>query len=106
MPDTLSDQARSLIGRPVLASRSGAIPEILTGRFAGHLFEKGDAAGLAVLLRNLRGWQDRDPALAARCTAHVEERFQLSDRVDALEVLLADASGPPGADSRPRTIRR
>jgi glycosyltransferase involved in cell wall biosynthesis len=80
-------------GRPVLASRSGGIPEILTGRFAGHLFEKGDATELAALLRGLIGWRDREPGLAARCAAHVEEHFQLSDRVDGVEALLGQAAG-------------
>ena len=80
-------------GRPVLASRSGGIPEILTGRFAGHLFEKGDATELAALLRGLIGWRDREPGLAVRCAAHVEEHFQLSDRVDGVEALLGQAAG-------------
>ena len=74
-------------GRPVLAARSGAIPEILTGPFAGNLFEKGDAHGLADLLRRAISGRDRTPDLWDRCTRHVRAGFSLSDRVDELEAL-------------------
>lgn len=83
-------------GCPVLASRSGAIPEIMTGRFAGHLFDKGDAGRLADLLRGLIGWRDREPGLAADCTAHVREHFSLSEKVDMIETVLEET-----VDSRP-----
>jgi glycosyltransferase involved in cell wall biosynthesis len=74
-------------GRPVLAARSGAIPEILTGPFAGNLFEKGDAHALADLLRRAISGRDRTPDLWDRCTRHVRAGFSLSDRVDELEAL-------------------
>jgi glycosyltransferase involved in cell wall biosynthesis len=74
-------------GRPVLAARSGAIPEILTGPFADHLFEKGDAPALADLLRRTATGRQRTPDLWDRCTRHVSDNFALSDRVDALEAL-------------------
>jgi glycosyltransferase involved in cell wall biosynthesis len=74
-------------GRPVLAARSGAIPEILTGPFADNLFEKGDARALADLLRQAMAGRHRTPDLWDRCTRHVRDGFALSDRVDALEAL-------------------
>jgi glycosyltransferase involved in cell wall biosynthesis len=74
-------------GRPVLAARSGAIPEILTGPFADNLFAKGDVPALADLLRRAMAGRGDDPDTWHRCTAHVKERFLLADRIDQLEAL-------------------
>jgi glycosyltransferase involved in cell wall biosynthesis len=79
-------------GRPVVAARSGAIPEILTGPFAGNLFDKTDAQALAELLGYAITWRDRDPDLWGRCTRHVLENFALSDRVDELEALFQEVA--------------
>lgn len=101
-------------GRPVLAARSGGIPEILTGPFAANLFEKDDILAMADLLVGAVGWHDRQPDLWDRCTSHVVSHFSLADRVDELEALFeqacsrADRVGachPDGGDSR-GSVRR
>lgn len=48
------------LGRPVLATRSGGLPEMVVEGETGSLFDKRDAAALAELVR---GWI-QDPALA------------------------------------------
>jgi glycosyltransferase involved in cell wall biosynthesis len=76
-------------GRPVLASRSGAIPEILTGELAEFLFDGGDAEALAKALRKLIGWQEWRPELGAACHDRVAECFTLARTVDGLEETFA-----------------
>jgi glycosyltransferase involved in cell wall biosynthesis len=78
-------------GRPVAGSRVGGIPEILTGPLQRFLFERGDSAGLAKVLSELRGWQEREPDLGDLCTAHVREHFTLEIMVDGIEAALARA---------------
>ena len=48
-------------GRPVVASRVGGIPEILTGPLERFLFEREDADGLAEQLLGLVHWRDKEP---------------------------------------------
>jgi glycosyltransferase involved in cell wall biosynthesis len=78
-------------GRPVVASRVGGIPEMLSGPFARLLFERGDSAGLATLLSGLRGWQQHDPDLGARCAAHVRDHFSVGHMVDGMEAAIGRA---------------
>jgi glycosyltransferase involved in cell wall biosynthesis len=77
-------------GRPVLAARSGGIPEILTGQFAGNLFEKGDTEALSHLLRRAIAGRGRQPDLSNRCASHIREHFSLTDRVNELEALFLE----------------
>ena len=83
-------------GRPVVASRVGGVPEILTGEFADLLVEPGDPTALTAKLESLRHWRTDDPALAGRCTAHVLDHFSLATSVDRIEEMLmtAAAQGP------------
>lgn len=80
-------------GRPALASRVGGVPEILTGEFERFQVEPGDAAALAAGLEDLVGWQQREPALAGRCTAHVRDHFSLDLLVNGVERSLTAAAG-------------
>ena len=77
-------------GTPVVASRIGGIPEILTGEFDRHLVPPGDAAALAARLEQFRGWQTRDPGLGRRCREHVERRFDLAQTIDGVEAVFVN----------------
>jgi glycosyltransferase involved in cell wall biosynthesis len=70
---------------PVVASRAGGIPEILTGEFSEWLFEPGNAADLASHIRRLAGWRASDPDLGRRARAHVANHFSLDRTVDGVE---------------------
>lgn len=59
-------------GLPVIATRGGALPEVIIDGETGILVERGDAAGLAQALRLLL----RDPQLRARMGAAGRERVQ------------------------------
>lgn len=72
-------------GLPVVASRVGGLPEILTGEFASHLVPAGDAVALANRIKAFRGWQARDPELGARGRRHVQQRFTLANSVAGVE---------------------
>jgi glycosyltransferase involved in cell wall biosynthesis len=70
---------------PVVASRAGGIPEILTGEFSEWLFEAGQAADLAAHVTRLAGWRASDPALGRRARAHVVNTFSIDRMVDGVE---------------------
>jgi len=76
---------------PVIASRIGGIPEILTGEFEDLLFEPGDVAGLAARLAATRDWRRRDPELGRRCRLCVEQRFDIARTVAGVEAALQGA---------------
>jgi len=72
-------------GRPVLASRVGGIPEIMSGLLRRFLFEQGDAEALAEGLRGLMDWREREPELGGLCRSRVLEQFTLARMVDGIE---------------------
>jgi glycosyltransferase involved in cell wall biosynthesis len=90
-------------GVPVVASRSGGIPEILTGIFERQLVRPGDAAELSRALVEFRDWRTTNPMLGQLSRAHVRENFSLQRTVEAVEATLIKASpkspmkrsGPP-----------
>jgi len=72
-------------GRPVVASRVGGIPEIMTGPLDRLLFDPDDDEALAGQLRSLMHWQERQPELAGQCRSRVLESFTLDRTVDGVE---------------------
>ena len=86
--------ARSVIeplacGVPVIASRVGGNPEILTGWMSDFLVPPGDAGALATRISALDGWRKTDPDLSERCRQAVVTRLDLGREVDSVESLLA-----------------
>ena len=75
-------------GTPVVASRTGGIPEILTGEFQCGLFEPGDERGLSDTLNQIIHWRGRDPQLGQRCRKHVLAKFTSDKMVDGVERVL------------------
>ena len=78
-------------GCPVVATRVGGIPEILTERFDSLLVDSNDPNALANKIETLIGWRERVPELSAACRAHVRDHFGLEAMVDALEDLFCRA---------------
>jgi glycosyltransferase involved in cell wall biosynthesis len=72
-------------GRPVLASRVGAVPEILSGAMARFLVTPRDPDDLASAISSLLNWREEEPELEAACAAWVAERYPYKRHVDALE---------------------
>ena len=75
-------------GRPVVATRVGGVPEILTGSFARFLFESGDADGLADRLASVVEWRQREPDLGAACSEHIVANFSLDQMARRVEDIL------------------
>jgi glycosyltransferase involved in cell wall biosynthesis len=80
-------------GVPVVATRVGGNPELLTGWLSEFLVEPGDIGDLAARIAALHGWRGRDPALAERCRGDAEARLSLDTEVDAVEAALVRCSG-------------
>jgi glycosyltransferase involved in cell wall biosynthesis len=70
-----------LQGTPVLASRTGAIPEVVTSD-VGFLFERGNAEELAKRLQEILQSPDLVETRARRCREHVRSHFAFDRMVD------------------------
>jgi glycosyltransferase involved in cell wall biosynthesis len=75
-------------GRPVVATRVGGVPEILTGPFARFLFESGDADGLADRLASVVEWRQRERDLGAACSEHIVVNFSMEHMARRVEDIL------------------
>lgn len=74
-------------GTPIVASRVGGIPEILTGEFEKGLFESGNEVDLFQTLNQVLRWRS-NPDLGQRCREHVVQNFSLDKMVDGIEAVL------------------
>lgn len=100
VPETYSIVTREAFanGIPVIASRTGALPDAVRPDENGWLVEPGDGAGLADLLRELSG----DPARVQRVAAGIrpDDWVTLEERTDRIETLLeAVIARGAGSDS-------
>ncbi len=77
---------------PVVATRVGGNPEILTGWLSQYLVEPHDVRGLADALAALYRWRDEEPDLGDRCRRHAQDRLSLDAEVDAIEAALDAAA--------------
>ncbi len=89
-------------GIPVVATRVGGSPEVLTGWLADWLVDPDDPAALAGALGALYGWRDREPELGARCRAAAEQRPTLDDELDLIVSAMAEARRRAGSRRHPR----
>jgi len=79
-------------GTPVIASRVGGIPEILTEEFAENLVTAGDEKALANRISEVIHWRETDPKLGQRCSEHVVNKFSLESMVSGVEKTLLKAA--------------
>lgn len=75
-------------GRPVVASRVGAVPEILSGEMDRLLVDVADATALTSKILELLDWRQREPLLGRACADWVGEHFPFEEHVDELENIL------------------
>jgi glycosyltransferase involved in cell wall biosynthesis len=76
-------------GRPVVASRIGAVPELLSGQMARFLVEPGSPGELASRLADVLEWRLREPGLGRACAEWVQSRFHFEAHGDQLEGILS-----------------
>jgi len=75
-------------GVPVVATRVGGSPEILTGWLAEYLVEPGDPGALAEPLAGLCEWRTRDVTLGDRCRRFAESRLSPDGELDLIEAAM------------------
>lgn len=85
---------------PVVASRTGGIPEILSGEFERCLVEPGDDRALAAALEGLWRWRETVPDLGARGRAHVLRHFTVERMVEGVESSLERAVSTAGGKTQ------
>jgi len=78
-------------GVPVLASRVGGIPEILTDQFSSGLFESANPQSLAERLQQHVSWREHQPNLGKQCRHHVINHFSLDSAIENVEKILLTA---------------
>ena len=78
-------------GTPVVASRTGGIPEILTGEFQKGLFQPGNSIDLSDKIKLLINWRDDSITLGDRCREYVIERFGLEKTIEGVEKAILKA---------------
>jgi glycosyltransferase involved in cell wall biosynthesis len=75
-------------GTPVVGSRVGGIPEMMTGEFSQYLVEPGSPEKLAQVLQQVVDWRDFDPELGQRCRQYVLDHFSFQVMIDRIESIL------------------
>jgi glycosyltransferase involved in cell wall biosynthesis len=82
-----------LLGKPVIATAAGGVPELITHEQTGYLVPPGDAAALAAQLRQLLADPGRARATGARSRDWARERFALDRHVAEMTQIYTDAVG-------------
>jgi glycosyltransferase involved in cell wall biosynthesis len=80
-------------GVPVIASRTGGLPEALDGGAAGVLVEAGDADALAAAIRDLLAQPARAATLRAAGRRRVERHFRAREMARRVEAVYLEALG-------------
>lgn len=93
-------------GTPVVASRTGGIPEILTAEFERELFEPGNEQALFEHLSQVVNWRDENPELGNRCREHILSNFSLNKMVDGIEKTLLSVQNAKDISDRTSIQRR
>jgi glycosyltransferase involved in cell wall biosynthesis len=75
-------------GRPVIASRVGAVPEILSGSMDRFLVEPKNPDELASRIRSLLEWREKEPDLGTECADWIDERYPYAQHISDLESVL------------------
>jgi glycosyltransferase involved in cell wall biosynthesis len=73
---------------PVVASRIGGIPEILTGEFQSGLFEPENERDLTDTINSIIDWRHKNPELGKRCREHILSKFTLDRMLEGVEKVL------------------
>ena len=92
-------------GVPVIATRVGGVPEIVSDGVDGLLVERGDGDGFAAAMRAVVG----DPALrsrlAAGAVATAAARASADDALERIEAILLDAAAAGRSSTAARPLR-
>lgn len=80
------------LGRAVVATRVGGIPEVITHGRDGLLVTPGDAVGLAAAMLEVLGDRDRQETLGRQARDSLRRRASMAEMVRAVERVYAELS--------------
>jgi glycosyltransferase involved in cell wall biosynthesis len=85
------------LGRPVVASDAGGVPELIEHERTGLLAPPGDAGALAACLERILSGPEEAAAMAARGQAWARERFSLERQVAEMSEIYESTARRPSA---------
>lgn len=88
-------------GLPVLASRAGALPELVQHGRTGWLFDAGDTPALATLLQRAQAEPQALAAMGEQARAHHQAHWTGAHNLARLLAVYAEACRPPLASPSP-----
>jgi glycosyltransferase involved in cell wall biosynthesis len=83
-------------GVPVVASRTGGVPEIFRGDLEQFLVEPGDPVSLAAAISRLTQGLARNQVLKEQLRSYVSSQFRLEDKAGEVEAVLEAALSTQG----------
>ncbi len=97
LPSEAEDFGRVLLeamvmGRPIVATASGGVPEIVLANKTGLLVPPADPAGLAGAVSTLLGDPDRAQAFGQAGRRRVEEHYHLRQHAELVEAVYAETA--------------
>ena len=81
------------LGIPVVASRTGGVPEIITDQETGYLHDVDDFKSLAQHIDDLAKNPTRRKRIGESGYSHVKKHFHLNERLSAIEQVFFDTAG-------------
>jgi glycosyltransferase involved in cell wall biosynthesis len=81
-------------GKPVIAARIGGIPELVTDRESGYLYESGDGNQLRMAIREL--WNDKfgQQRMGSNARWLIESKYSQRTRIESLLKIYEDVRNP------------
>jgi glycogen(starch) synthase len=92
----------ALMARPVVATRSGALPEVIEDGVTGLLVEKDDPRAMANAISGLLAHPDMAASMGEAGRRRAQTLFALQDHIDSFDALyrgLCGRQAPLGADA-------
>lgn len=81
------------MGKPVLATRVGGVPDIVEDHLTGHLVEPGAVDAIAHRLEELLERDDLSRSMVEAGRARIRERFEFGQRMQRVEALYDEVLG-------------
>lgn len=92
------------MGKPVIGSRIGGIPEQIRDGIEGILFEPGNAQDLANAMDTLADCQEKARNMGLQGRRRLSEVYSLNKHMDSLMTLYTELLSSPQPDFRPGSL--
>ena len=81
-----------LLEIPVIASRIGGIPEILSPQFDNFLFESGNPEAIANMILEHVDWRQKTPSLGKEMKRYAKHNFSREQQIEQLKKIFEEVS--------------